>query len=46
MWRLSRNNDVTEGFHNKRELINRQACGYRNFNNCRLWVTVLCGESA
>ena len=25
MWRFTRNNGITEGFHNKMELINRQA---------------------
>ena len=27
MWRFTRNNGITEGFHNKMELINRQAYG-------------------
>ncbi len=43
MWRFTRNNGVTEGFHNKMELINRQAYGFRNFENYRLRVKVLCG---
>ncbi len=43
MWRFSRNNGITEGFHNKMELINRQAYGFRNFENYRLRVKVLCG---
>ena len=34
---------ITEGFHNKMELINRQAYGFRNFENYRLRVKVLCG---
>ena len=42
MWRFSRNNGITEGFHNKMELINRQAYGFRNFQNYRLRVKVLC----
>jgi transposase len=29
MWRFTRNNGITEGFHNKMELINRQAYGFR-----------------
>ena len=29
-------------FHNKMELINRQAYGFRNFENYRLRVKVLC----
>ncbi len=43
MWRFSRNNGITEGFHNKMELISRQAYGFRNFQNYRLRVKVLCG---
>ena len=35
MRRLSRNNGITEGFQTKMELINRQAHGFRNFNNYR-----------
>ena len=42
MWRLTRNNGITEGFHNKMELINRQAYGFRNFENYRMRVQVLC----
>jgi transposase len=42
--RFTRNNGITEGFHNKMELINRQAYGFRNFENYRLPVKVLlCG---
>jgi hypothetical protein len=40
--RFTRNNGITEGFHTKMELINRQAYGFRNFQNYRLQVTVLC----
>jgi len=43
MWRFTKNNGITEGFHNKMELINRQAYGFRNFENYRLRVKVLCG---
>ena len=43
MWRFTRNNGITEGFHNKMELIHRQAYGFRNFENYRLRVKVLCG---
>jgi transposase len=43
MWRFTRSNGITEGFHNKMELINRQAFGFRNFQNYRLRVKVLCG---
>ena len=42
MWRFTRNNGITEGFHNKMELINRQAYGFRNFENYRQRVKVLC----
>ena len=42
MWRFTRNNGITEGFHNKMELITRQAYGFRNFQNYRLRVKVLC----
>ncbi len=43
MWRFTRNNGITEGFHNKMELITRQAYGFRNFENYRMRVKVLCG---
>jgi transposase len=43
MWRFTRNNGITEGFHNKMEMITRQAFGFRNFENYRLRVKVLCG---
>ena len=42
MWRFSRNNGITEGFHTKMEMINRRAFGFRNFQNYRLRVRVLC----
>lgn len=42
MWRFTRNNGIAEGFHNKMKLINRQAYGFRNFQNYRLRVKVLC----
>jgi len=42
MWRFTRNNGITEGFHNKMELITRQAYGFRNFENYRMRVKVLC----
>jgi transposase len=38
MWRFSRNHGITEGFHNKMELISRQAYGFLNFENYRLRV--------
>ena len=43
MWRFTRNNGITEGFHNKMETISRQAYGFRNFQNYRMRVKVLCG---
>ncbi len=42
MWRFTRNNGITEGFHNKMETVSRQAYGFRNFNNYRMRVKVLC----
>ena len=41
-WRFTRNNGITEGFHNKMELVSRQAYGFRNFENYRLRARVLC----
>src|SRR5579872_2950606 len=38
MWRFTRNNRITEGFHNKIEVLRRQAYGFRNFNNYRLRI--------
>jgi transposase len=43
MWRFSKSNGVTEGFHNKMEMISRRAFGFRNFQNYRLRVRTLCG---
>ncbi len=43
MWRFTRNNGITEAFHNKMETITRQAYSFRNFENYRLRVKVLCG---
>ncbi len=43
MWRFTRSNGITEGFHNKMETISRQAYGFRNFENYRQRVQVLCG---
>lgn len=42
MWRFTRNNAVTEGFHNKMEALSRQAYGFRNFEHYRLRVRVMC----
>jgi transposase len=43
MWRFTKNNGITEGFHNKMEMISRRAFGFRNFENYRLRVRMLCG---
>ncbi len=43
MWRFKKNNGMTEGFHNKMELIARRAYGFRNFQNYRTRVLALCG---
>ncbi|RMD65681.1 ISL3 family transposase [Candidatus Parcubacteria bacterium] len=43
MWRFSRSNGITEGFHNKMEMISRRAYGFRNFENYRLRVLTHCG---
>ena len=42
MWRFTRNNGITEGFHTKMEVLQRQAYGFRNFRNYRLRVRVMC----
>ena len=43
MWRFTRNNGITEGFHNKMEMISRRAYGFRNFENYRIRVMTHCG---
>jgi transposase len=42
MWRFTRNNGITEGFHTKMEALSRQAYGFRNFNNYRQRVRIMC----
>lgn len=42
MFRFSKTNGITEGLHNKMEMITRRAYGFRNFENYRLRVRVLC----
>ena len=32
MWRFSKNNGITEGFHTKMEMMTRRAYGFRNFD--------------
>jgi transposase len=43
MWRFTKNNGITEGFHNKMEMMSRRAYGFRNFENYRLRVLTHCG---
>lgn len=43
MFRYDRSNGVVEGFHRKMKLIQRRAYGFRNFENYRMRVKVLCG---
>ena len=43
MWRFTRNNGVTEGFHRKMKLIQRRAYGFRSFETYRLRVIAQCG---
>jgi transposase len=43
MWRFSKSNGITEGFHTKMEMISRRAYGFRNFENYRMRVLALCG---
>jgi transposase len=43
MWRFSRTNGITEGFHTKMEMMSRRAFGFRNFENYRLRVLTHCG---
>ena len=43
MFRFTRSNGITEGFHRKMKLIQRRAYGFRNFENYRLRIRVLCG---
>lgn len=42
MWRFRKSNGITEGFHNKMEMISRRAYGFKNFENYRLRVRALC----
>lgn len=42
MWRYTRNNGITEGFHRKMKLIQRRAYGFKSFENYRLRVKLLC----
>jgi transposase len=42
MWRFTKNNGITEGFHTKMEMLQRQAFGFRNFSSYRLRVKMMC----
>ena len=44
MWRFTKSNGITEGFHRKMKLIQRRGYGYRNFQNYRLRVLIECGR--
>lgn len=43
MWRFTKSNGITEGFHTKMEMLSRRAYGFRNFENYRLRVLAQCG---
>lgn len=43
MWRFSKSNGITEGFHTKMEMLSRRAYGFRNFENYRMRVMAQCG---
>lgn len=44
MWRFTKTNSITEGFHRKMKLIQRRAYGFKNFENYRLRVKALCAS--
>lgn len=43
MWRFTKTNSITEGLHNKMEVISRRAYGFRKFENYRIRILCLCG---
>jgi transposase len=43
IWRLTKSNRITEGFHRKVKLIQRRAYAFRNFQNYHLRVIAQCG---
>jgi len=43
MWRVSKTNGMTEGFHTKMEMLSRRAYGFKNFENDRLRLLAQCG---
>jgi transposase len=42
MRRFTRKDGITEGFHTRMEVLQRQAHGFRNFKSYRVRVRVLC----
>ncbi len=42
MWRFSRSNGITEGYHRKMKLIQHRVFGFRNFENYRIRLRVFC----
>ncbi|WP_200884486.1 transposase [Alcaligenes faecalis] len=45
MWRSTKSNGLTEGFHTKMEMLSRRAYGFRNFENYRMRVLAPCSWS-
>ena len=45
MFRYSKNNGITEGFHRKMKLIQRRVYGFKNFENYRSRLKTLKGKS-
>ncbi|WP_041709605.1 transposase [Advenella kashmirensis] len=43
VWRFSKSNGITEGFHTKMEMLSRRAFGFRDLENYRLRVLAQCG---
>ncbi|GAB3324595.1 hypothetical protein GCM10027565_08940 [Bordetella tumulicola] len=43
MWRFTKSNGITEGFHTKMEMLSCRAFGFRNFENYRMRVLAQCG---
>ncbi|AYR19303.1 transposase [Alcaligenes faecalis] len=43
MWRFTKSNGITEGFHTKMEMLSRRVYGFRSFENYRLRVLAQCG---
>src|SRR5690625_553222 len=43
MWRFTKSNGITEGFHTKMEMLSRRAYGFRNFENYRLRLFIING---